>query len=115
MPARVLNDRAVGCTQVRSAEEGACTRYRPVMMTAVAFILGVVPLVIATGAGAGARQSIGTTVFGGMVLASFVGVLFVPPLFVKRQHGHLPANNMFVFCSEERFGTGLFPCSVAPF
>jgi hydrophobe/amphiphile efflux-1 (HAE1) family protein len=65
-----------------AAEEGARTRYRPVMMTALAFIIGVVPLVIATGAGAGARQSIGTTVFGGMILATFVGVLFIPPLFV---------------------------------
>jgi multidrug efflux pump subunit AcrB len=52
------------------------------MMTALAFIVGVIPLVVATGAGAGARQSIGTTVFGGMVLASFIGILFVPPLFV---------------------------------
>ena len=52
------------------------------MMTALAFIIGVVPLVIATGAGAGARQSIGTTVFGGMIVATFVGVLFIPPLFV---------------------------------
>src|SRR5262249_28391355 len=69
-------------TLVAAAEEGARTRYRPVMMTALAFIVGVVPLVIATGAGAGARQSIGTTVFGGMVVASFVGVLFVPALFV---------------------------------
>ena len=51
-------------------------------MTALAFIIGVIPLVVATGAGAGARTSIGTTVFGGMVLASFVGVLFVPTLFV---------------------------------
>jgi multidrug efflux pump subunit AcrB len=65
----------------QAAEEGARTRYRPVMMTALAFIIGVVPLVVATGAGAGARVSIGTTVFGGMVLASFVGVLFVPALF----------------------------------
>jgi multidrug efflux pump subunit AcrB len=65
-----------------AAEEGARIRYRPVMMTALAFIIGVIPLVIATGAGAGARTSIGTTVFGGMVLASFVGVLFVPSLFV---------------------------------
>ena len=65
-----------------AAEEGARTRYRPVMMTALAFIVGVVPLVIATGAGAGARQSIGTTVFGGMILATFVGILFIPPLFV---------------------------------
>ncbi len=66
----------------QAAEEGARTRYRPVMMTALAFIIGVVPLVVATGAGAGARASIGTTVFGGMVLASFIGVLFVPALFV---------------------------------
>jgi hydrophobe/amphiphile efflux-1 (HAE1) family protein len=72
----------VGTTVYAAAEEGARTRYRPVMMTALAFIVGVTPLVIASGAGAGARTSIGTTVFGGMVLASFVGVLFVPPLFV---------------------------------
>jgi hydrophobic/amphiphilic exporter-1 (mainly G- bacteria), HAE1 family len=43
--------------------------------------LSVIPLVIATGAGAGARTSIGTTVFGGMLLASFIGVLFIPALF----------------------------------
>jgi multidrug efflux pump len=54
-------------------------------MTAVAFIIGVVPLVVATGAGAGARQSIGTTVFGGMVLATFVGIVFVPVLFVAME------------------------------
>jgi multidrug efflux pump len=65
-----------------AAEEGAKTRFRPVMMTALAFIIGVIPLVVAVGAGAGARQSIGTTVFGGMLLATFVGVVFVPPLFV---------------------------------
>jgi multidrug efflux pump len=65
-----------------AAELGARTRYRAVLMTAVAFIIGVIPLVIATGAGAGARQSIGTTVFGGMVLATFVGIVFVPILFV---------------------------------
>jgi multidrug efflux pump len=66
----------------QAAEEGARTRYRPVMMTALAFIIGVIPLVFAGGAGAGARQSIGTTVFGGMILASVVGVLFIPALFV---------------------------------
>lgn len=65
----------------QAAEEGARTRYRPVMMTALAFIVGVLPLVVASGAGAGARKSIGTTVFGGMVLASIIGVLFVPALF----------------------------------
>jgi len=66
----------------QAAEEGARTRYRAVMMTALSFIIGVIPLVIATGAGAGARQSIGVTVFGGMIVATFVGVLFVPALFV---------------------------------
>jgi multidrug efflux pump subunit AcrB len=92
-----------GVTLTEAAEEAARIRYRPVMMTALAFIIGVIPLVIATGAGAGARASIGTTVFGGMVLASFVGVLFVPPLFVVferlwqnalrwlRGHRHYPA------------------------
>jgi multidrug efflux pump subunit AcrB len=70
-----------GIDALSAAEEGARTRYRPVMMTAFAFIFGVIPLVIATGAGAGARTSIGTTVFGGMLLASFIGVLFIPALF----------------------------------
>ena len=65
-----------------AAEQGARTRYRAVMMTSLAFIVGMIPLVVASGAGAGSRRSIGTTVFGGMVLASFVGVLFVPALFV---------------------------------
>ncbi|HSU05675.1 MAG TPA: efflux RND transporter permease subunit, partial [Acetobacteraceae bacterium] len=71
-----------GETVRQAAEAGARIRYRPVMMTALAFIVGVLPLVAATGAGAGARQSIGTTVFGGMVLAALIGVLLVPPLFV---------------------------------
>jgi len=65
-----------------AAEDGSRTRYRPVMMTGLAFIIGVIPLVIASGAGGAARQSIGTAVFGGMVLASFVGILFIGPLFV---------------------------------
>lgn len=67
---------------IDAAEQGARIRYRPVMMTALAFVIGVIPLVLASGAGAGGRQSIGTTVFGGMLLASFVGILFVPVLFV---------------------------------
>ncbi len=65
-----------------AGEDGARTRFRPVMMTALAFIIGVIPLAIATGAGAGARVSIGTTVLGGMIIASFIGVLFIAPLFV---------------------------------
>jgi multidrug efflux pump subunit AcrB len=65
-----------------AAEDGSRTRYRPVMMTGLAFIIGVVPLVIASGAGGAARQSIGTAVFGGMIIASFIGILFIGPLFV---------------------------------
>jgi multidrug efflux pump subunit AcrB len=73
---------ARGDVSVRAAaEEGARMRYRAVMMAALAFIVGVIPLVIATGAGAGARRSIGTAVFDGMVLARFIGVLFIPALF----------------------------------
>lgn len=71
-----------GKDAVSAAETGARTRYRPVMMTAVAFIIGVLPLLFATGAGAAARRSIGTTVFGGMLLATLLGTLFVPMLFV---------------------------------
>ena len=54
---------------VNAAEAGMRTRFRPVTMTAVAFIIGVLPLAFATGAGAAARRSIGTTVFGGVLLA----------------------------------------------
>ncbi|MGH7041523.1 MAG: efflux RND transporter permease subunit, partial [Acetobacteraceae bacterium] len=70
----------------QAAEDGARTRYRAVMMTALAFIFGVIPLVIASGAGSGARRSIGTTVFGGMILAAIVGVLLVPVLFVAFEY-----------------------------
>jgi hydrophobe/amphiphile efflux-1 (HAE1) family protein len=75
-----------GISITGAAEEGSRTRYRPVMMTALAFLVGVVPLVVATGAGAGARQSIGTTVFGGMILATVIGVLFVAPMFVVAEN-----------------------------
>lgn len=51
-------------------------------MTAVAFILGVVPLVVATGAGSAARQSLGTAVFGGMIVATVLSLLLVPSLYV---------------------------------
>lgn len=51
-------------------------------MTSLAFVLGVVPLALATGAGAGARQSMGTGVLGGMLLATFVATIFIPLFFV---------------------------------
>ena len=63
----------------------ASLRFRAVMMTALSFILGVLPLVLATGAGAAARVSVGLTVFGGMLLATILGVVFVPFLYVQFQ------------------------------
>jgi hydrophobe/amphiphile efflux-1 (HAE1) family protein len=74
-----------GMGLVEAAMEGAKLRFRPIMMTALAFILGVVPLVIASGAGAAARSSIGIAVFGGMIVASTVGLFFIPMLYVLVQ------------------------------
>jgi len=65
-----------------AAIEGARLRFRPILMTAFAFILGVIPLYIAHGAGAAARISIGTSVLGGMTIATVVGLFFIPMLYV---------------------------------
>jgi multidrug efflux pump len=62
--------------------EAARLRLRPILMTSFAFILGVLPLVVATGAGANARRAIGTGVAGGMVTAALLGVLFAPIFYV---------------------------------
>jgi HAE1 family hydrophobic/amphiphilic exporter-1 len=70
---------------VQAAVEAARARFRPILMTSIAFILSVVPLVIATGAGASARKSIGITVFTGMLASTCLAVLFVPSLFVVIQ------------------------------
>jgi len=69
-----------------AAREAAQLRFRPIIMTSMAFILGVVPLVLATGAGAASRQSIGTGVFGGMLAATFLAIFFVPLFFVIIRH-----------------------------
>lgn len=74
-----------GLSVVEAAKQAASLRFRSVMMTALSFILGVLPLLIATGAGANARQSLGTVVFGGMVLASLVGTLLIPAFFTLTQ------------------------------
>ncbi|CCD95569.1 multidrug efflux system protein [Bradyrhizobium sp. ORS 375] len=70
---------------IESAIEAARSRFRPILMTSFAFILGVVPLVLATGAGASARKSIGITVFSGMLASTCLAVLFVPAFFVVVQ------------------------------
>jgi hydrophobic/amphiphilic exporter-1 (mainly G- bacteria), HAE1 family len=70
---------------LESAIEAAQARFRPILMTSFAFILGVAPLVVATGAGASARKSIGITVFSGMIASTCLAVLFVPVFFVVIQ------------------------------
>lgn len=70
-----------GMDAVDAAIEASRLRFRPILMTAFSFILGVVPLVVASGAGAGSRQALGTAVFGGMLAATMLGVIFVPPLY----------------------------------
>lgn len=73
--------REEGLPIVEAAMEAGRLRLRPILMTAFAFILGVVPLMLATGAGAASRQSIGTTVFGGMLAATVLTLLFVPVFY----------------------------------
>ncbi len=71
-----------GRNPVEAAMEAARSRFRPILMTAFSFILGVIPLLIASGAGAEARKVMGMTVFSGMLVATMIGVLVVPALFV---------------------------------
>jgi HAE1 family hydrophobic/amphiphilic exporter-1 len=77
--------RAAGTQILEAAIEAARTRFRPILMTSFAFILGVLPLVTATGAGANARQSLGISVFSGMIASTCLAVLFVPSFFVVMQ------------------------------
>ena len=74
--------REKGVALLEAATEGSRLRFRPVMMTSFAFILGLLPLVVASGASQLARRDVGTPVFGGMVLASFIGIFAIPPLYV---------------------------------
>jgi multidrug efflux pump len=87
--------REAGQPIVEAAMAGARLRFRAVLMTAFAFILGVLPLVVATGAGAASRRDIGVTVFAGMLMATVVGIILIPGLFV-----------LFERISEWRFGRG---------
>jgi outer membrane protein TolC len=74
--------RAKGLSIVDAAVESARIRLRPILMTSFAFILGVLPLALATGAGAAARNSVGTAVAGGMVASTFLSIIFIPVLYV---------------------------------
>jgi HAE1 family hydrophobic/amphiphilic exporter-1/multidrug efflux pump len=81
--AKLARDRGTGI--VEAAIEGARLRIRPILMTAFAFIFGALPLAIASGAGAGARQSLGTAVVFGMLSATLLGIYFIPAFYVWLQ------------------------------
>ncbi|BAV34148.1 transporter [Sulfuricaulis limicola] len=78
-----------GLSASAAALEAARLRFRPILMTSLAFILGVLPLALSTGAGAGARQSVGTGVMGGMMAATFLAIFFVPMFFKLITDRHL--------------------------
>jgi len=77
--------RARGLAIAEAAVAAARLRFRPILMTSFAFILGVYPLVVARGAGAASRRALGTAVFGGMITSTFLAVLFVPVFYVVCQ------------------------------
>jgi len=77
--------REEGKSIIEAAEIAAHQRFRPVLMTAFSFILGVVPLLIASGAGSGSRRSLGTAVFFGMLLSTVLGIFFIPVFYVAVQ------------------------------
>jgi HAE1 family hydrophobic/amphiphilic exporter-1 len=83
--------RGRGVPLVEAAVQAATIRMRPILMTSLAFILGVVPLVVATGAGENGRHSVGTTVFGGMIMSTVLNLFFIPVLYLIiegwREHG----------------------------
>jgi len=79
--AEQLQHRGLGL--VESAIEAARLRLRPILMTSIAFILGVLPLVFASGAGAEGRHSVGTTVFGGMIVSTLLNLFIIPVLYIE--------------------------------
>jgi HAE1 family hydrophobic/amphiphilic exporter-1 len=85
-----------GVPLIESAVQAATIRLRPILMTSLAFILGVVPLVVASGAGENGRHSVGTTVFGGMIMSTVLNLFFIPVLYLIvegwREHGKAPTH-----------------------
>src|SRR5262249_40972981 len=77
--------RAHGRSILDAAVEASRQRFRPILMTSFAFILGIWPLVNASGAGAASRRSLGTAVFGGMIAATVLAVFFIPVFYVLMQ------------------------------
>jgi multidrug efflux pump len=77
-----IHERTQGKTLRNAIVEAAKLRLRPILMTSFAFIMGVTPLALSSGAGANARHAIGTGVIGGMLFATFLGLLLIPVFFV---------------------------------
>ncbi|MFN5746392.1 MAG: efflux RND transporter permease subunit, partial [Methylococcaceae bacterium] len=82
--------RADGMTIIDAAVEATRRRFRPILMTSFAFILGVVPLMYAEGAGAASQQAIGTVVFGGMMASTLLAIPFVPVFYVITERWRTP-------------------------
>ena len=96
---------AEGRSPVEAALEAAHLRFRPIIMTSLAFILGVLPLVIASGAGSASQRAIGTGVMGGMITATVLGVIFVPVFFVVVRtlfKGSKRQNDMYARAQEKQ-------------
>ena len=95
--AEQLRDR--GMSMVEATIEAGRIRLRPILMTSFAFMLGIVPLMVASGAGATSQHSVGTSVFGGMFLATLLNLFFIPTLYLVfrgifpggGRHKNLPA------------------------
>lgn len=79
-------EREKGVSIYESSINGMRLRFRAVLMTALSFVIGVAPLLFASGAGAASRKSVGVTTFWGMLTATFIGMLFIPGLYVIFQH-----------------------------
>lgn len=80
-----MEERAAGASILEAAQNAARMRFRAVLMTAFSFVLGVMPLAVATGAGAGSRVSLGITVLAGMIAATIFGTLLVPYFYMLIQ------------------------------
>lgn len=94
--------RASGESPEKAAIEGGRVRLRPILMTSFAFILGTLPLVISTGAGAASRISLGIAVFAGMLMTSLVGTLFIPNFYLLMQGKHRSGQKKEVPASENK-------------
>jgi HAE1 family hydrophobic/amphiphilic exporter-1 len=84
-PVVAREQRARGVDLFEAAVDASRRRFRPILMTSFAFILGVMPLAVASGAGAASRRALGTAVIGGMLASTLLAVLFVPIFYVNMQ------------------------------